>query len=120
MVHLPDVLLHSLLVVAIGWVALQASVRWLGLYVLNWTKRKLRKKREEPFIPSENVFSTCDVLPSNGINALIRHTWNFFLEPYLASEGLVILQGVLERSIEENKKLQPNAVVEWCDIKELT
>ena len=96
MVHLPDVLLHSLLVVAIGWVALQASVRWLGLYVLNWTKRKLRKKREEPFIPSENVFSTCDVLPSNGINALIRHTWNFFLEPYLASEGLVILQGVLE------------------------
>ena len=48
MVHLPDVLLHSPLVVAIGWVALQASVRWLGLYVLNWTKRKLRKKREGP------------------------------------------------------------------------
>ncbi|QDZ19459.1 hypothetical protein HOP50_03g19750 [Chloropicon primus] len=121
MMNVPDVLLHSLLVVVIGWIGLQCSVRWLALYILNWTKSRLRrKKREEAFIPNANNFSTCDVLPSNGINALIRHTWNFFLEPYLAAEGLLILQGVLEGSIEENKKIEPNSVIEWCQIKELT
>ena len=118
---LEHILVHSLLVAAIGWILFYVSVRWLAAYVLEFSRRRLRKKkREEAFIPPTNQFSTCDVLPSNGINALIRHTWNFFLEPYLASEGLVILQGVLERSIEESQETTPNQVIEWLQIKELT
>ena len=118
------VFLHSLLVVALGWIIFTYTVRRIAAYILRWSRRKLSekkaKKRQEAFIPSLNTFSTCDVLPSNGINALIRHTWNFFLEPYLAAEGRVILQGVLERSIEENKKIAPDSVIEWLDIRELT
>ena len=55
------VFLHSLLVVALGWIIFTYTVRRIAAYILRWSRRKLSekkaKRRQEAFIPSLNTFS---------------------------------------------------------------
>lgn len=92
------------LALVIAWFAVRIASHML----LEYTRRRLvhtkraNRERDRLGVDSETYFSTCDVLPTNGVNAVVRHAWNFFLEPWLAYEGKELLQGILERSVEDH------------------
>ena len=105
---------YVLLVFAVVFLVVYFGSQIVTYLLLRWTRKRLRNKKKKAW-ETNTEFSTCDVLPTNGINAVITHTWNFLLEPWLAYEGKLILQDVLDLAIEDG-----TYGIERLEIKELT